>query len=146
MNAIAPVSTVMDETTGSAHDPLRRRAYGSAWHGGVEWFNSTLQPKRPGDTEMVISDLFPPPRPRGGGGGGGPPPQQFFGGQKRKKAPSFWTVSGPMTPMATPIIGASAAAQSVFEYRPWISSLTMSCGSASCSPNLIGAVPRPSHR
>lgn len=116
-DAMAPVSTVMDETYKVAMTRFadRIRVGGMAELSG---FNSSLQPKRRATLEMVINDLFPE------------------GGQLQEA--SFWTGFRPMTPDGTPIIGASPLRNLFLNTGHGTLGWTMSCGSSQLLADLIG--------
>lgn len=115
-DAMAPVSTVMDETYKVAVTRFadRIRVGGMAELSG---FDSRLQAKRRATLEMVVSDLFP----QGG----------------RLQEASFWTGFRPMTPDGTPIIGASPLRNLFLNTGHGTLGWTMSCGSSQLLADLI---------
>ncbi len=116
-DALAPVSTIMDETYKVAVTRFadRIRVGGMAELTG---FDSNLPAKRRATLEMVVGDLFPE-------------------GGKLSEA-TFWTGFRPMTPDGTPIIGATALRNLYLNTGHGTLGWTMSCGSAQLLADLIG--------
>ena len=114
--AMAPVSTIMDETYKVAVTRFadRIRVGGMAELTG---FDDTLKEKRRATLEMVVSDLFPQ-------------------GGKVAEA-TFWTGFRPMTPDGTPIIGASSLRNLYFNTGHGTLGWTMSCGSSKLLADLL---------
>ncbi|MFN3579500.1 MAG: D-amino acid dehydrogenase [Pseudomonas sp.] len=108
-SAMAPVSTVMDETYKVAMTRFadRIRVGGMAELCG---FDESLKAKRRATLEMVVNDLFP------------------AGGQLQEA--SFWTGFRPMTPDGTPILGASPLRNLYLNTGHGTLGWTMSCGSS----------------
>lgn len=115
-DAMAPVSTVMDETYKVAITRFadRIRVGGMAELTG---FDASLQPKRRATLEMVVSDLFPQ------------------GGQLQDA--SFWTGFRPMTPDGTPVIGAASRRNLYLNSGHGTLGWTMSCGAGQLLADLI---------
>ncbi|MEH6566568.1 MAG: D-amino acid dehydrogenase [Halopseudomonas sp.] len=115
-DAMAPVSTIMDETYKVAMTRFadRIRVGGMAELTG---FDDNLSDKRRATLEMVISDLFPE------------------GGAVSEA--TFWTGFRPMTPDGTPIIGASKLRNLYFNTGHGTLGWTMSCGSSQLLADLI---------
>ena len=115
-DAMAPVSTIMDETYKVAVTRFadRIRVGGMAELTG---FDDTLKEKRRATLEMVVSDLFPQ-------------------GGKVAEA-TFWTGFRPMTPDGTPIIGASSLRNLYFNTGHGTLGWTMSCGSSKLLADLL---------
>ena len=105
--ALAPVSTVLDETYKVALTRFDRRIRvgGMAELGG---FDLRLDPRRRATLEMVVSELFP----------GGDLP-----------AAEFWTGLRPMTPDGTPIIGGTRYGNLYLNTGHGTLGWTMACGS-----------------
>ena len=105
--ALAPVSTVLDETYKVALTRFERRIRvgGMAELGG---FDLKLNPRRRATLEKVASDLFP----------GGDLP-----------AAAFWTGLRPMTPDGTPIIGGTRYGNLFLNTGHGTLGWTMACGS-----------------
>ncbi|MGM8934544.1 D-amino acid dehydrogenase [Pseudomonas neustonica] len=115
-DAMAPVSTIMDETYKVAMTRFadRIRVGGMAELTG---FDDSLSDKRRATLEMVISDLFPE------------------GGAVSEA--TFWTGFRPNTPDGTPIIGASQLRNLYFNTGHGTLGWTMSCGSSQLLADLI---------
>lgn len=105
--ALAPVSTVLDETYKIAITRFdnRIRVGGMAELGG---FDLRLNPRRRETLEMVVSDLFP-------------------GGDLRSA--EFWTGLRPMTPDGTPIVGPTRVQGLYLNTGHGTLGWTMACGS-----------------
>lgn len=118
--ALAPISTVLDETYKIAVTRFdkRIRVGGMAELAG---FDARLDPRRRATLEMVVQDLFP-------------------GGDVAKA--SFWTGFRPMTPDSTPIIGATRLRNLVLNTGHGTLGWTMACGSARVVADIVtGAKP-----
>lgn len=115
-DAMAPVSTVMDETYKVALTRFadRIRVGGMAELTG---FDASLQRKRRATLEMVVSDLFPE------------------GGALQDA--TFWTGFRPMTPDGTPVIGACSRRNLFLNSGHGTLGWTMSCGSGQLLADLI---------
>ena len=115
-DAMAPVSTIMDETYKVAVTRFadRIRVGGMAELTG---FDDTLKEKRRATLEMVVSDLFPQ------------------GGEVAEA--TFWTGFRPMTPDGTPIIGTSSLRNLYFNTGHGTLGWTMSCGSSKLLADLL---------
>ena len=113
--ALAPVSTVLDETYKIAITRFdeRIRVGGMAELAG---FDKTLNPKRRATLEMVVGQLFP----------GGDIPQA-----------EFWTGLRPMTPDGTPIVGSTPCRNLYLNTGHGTLGWTMSCGSGHYLADLI---------
>ena len=115
-DAMAPVSTIMDETYKVAMTRFadRIRVGGMAELTG---FDNSLSEKRRATLEMVVSDLFP----KAGA----------------VSEATFWTGFRPNTPDGTPIIGASKLRNLYFNTGHGTLGWTMSCGSSQLLADLI---------
>ncbi len=113
--ALAPVSTVLDETYKIALTRFdqRIRVGGMAELGG---FDRALRPARRATLEMVTNDLFP-------------------GGDLPKA--EFWTGLRPMTPDSTPIIGKTPIANLYLNTGHGTLGWTMSCGSGKLLADIL---------
>jgi D-amino-acid dehydrogenase len=113
--ALAPVSTVIDETYKIALTRFdqRIRVGGMAELSG---FDRSLRPERRATLEMVVRQLFP----------GGDLPQA-----------TFWTGLRPMTPDSTPIIGATPVSNLFLNTGHGTLGWTMSCGSGKLLADLV---------
>ena len=113
--ALAPVSTVLDETYKIAITRFdqRIRVGGMAELSG---FDLRLNPKRRATLEMVANDLFP-------------------GGDVTQA--QFWTGLRPMTPDGTPLVGATAMNGLYLNTGHGTLGWTMACGSAQLLADLI---------
>jgi len=113
--ALAPVSTVLDETYKIAVTRFddRIRVGGMAELGG---FDLRLDPRRRATLEMVVNDLFP-------------------GGDVSRA--SFWTGLRPMTPDSTPVIGATKYPNLFLNTGHGTLGWTMACGSARVIADLV---------
>lgn len=114
--ALAPVSTVLDETYKIAVTRFdqRIRVGGMAELGG---FDRQLRPQRRATLEMVTRELFP---------GGGDLPKA-----------EFWTGLRPMTPDSTPIIGKTPIANLYLNAGHGTLGWTMSCGSGKLVADIV---------
>jgi len=114
-DALAPVSTVLDETYKIAITRFdkRIRVGGMAELAG---FDHRSRPARRTTLEMVVSDLFP-------------------GGDLQQGA--FWTGLRPMTPDGTPIVGATELSQLFLNTGHGTLGWTMACGSARMLADLM---------
>ncbi len=114
--AMAPVSTVMDETYKVALTRLgdRIRVGGTA---EISGFDRTLRPARRGPLEKSTGDLFP------------------HGGDMARA--SFWTGLRPMTPDGTPIIGGTRYDNLFLNTGHGTLGWTMSCGSGRLIADLV---------
>jgi D-amino-acid dehydrogenase len=115
--AMAPVSTVMDETYKTAITRLgsRIRVGGTAEVGG---FDTVLRPGRRAALEHSFGELFPQ------------------GGDTRQA--SFWCGLRPMTPDGPPILGATPVAGLYLNTGHGTLGWTMACGSAKVLADIIG--------
>ena len=113
--ALAPVSTVLDETYKIAVTRFdqRIRVGGMAELGG---FDRQLRPQRRATLEMVVGQLFP-------------------GGDLPKA--EFWTGLRPMTPDSTPIIGKTPIANLYLNTGHGTLGWTMSCGSGKLVADIV---------
>jgi D-amino-acid dehydrogenase len=113
--ALAPVSTVLDETYKVALTRFDRRIRvgGMAELAG---FDLRLNPRRRATLEMVAADLFP----------GGDLP-----------AAEFWTGLRPMTPDGTPIVGGTRYGNLFLNTGHGTLGWTMACGSGQLLADLI---------
>ncbi|MBS0509486.1 MAG: D-amino acid dehydrogenase [Proteobacteria bacterium] len=113
--ALAPVSTVLDETYKIALTRFdnRIRVGGMAELSG---FDKTLRPQRRATLEMVTSQLFP-------------------GGDLAKA--DFWTGLRPMTPDSTPIVGRTPHKNLFLNTGHGTLGWTMACGSGQLLADII---------
>ncbi|WP_229722653.1 D-amino acid dehydrogenase [Xylophilus rhododendri] len=113
--ALAPVSTVLDETYKIAVTRFddRIRVGGMAELAG---FDLRLDPRRRATLEMVVQDLFP-------------------GGDIARA--SFWTGLRPMTPDGTPIVGATPYANLFLNTGHGTLGWTMACGSGRVLADIV---------
>ena len=118
--ALAPVSTIMDETYKVAITRFdnRIRIGGMAELAG---FNLALNPRRRQTLEMVMNDLFP------------------HSGDL--SAATFWSGLRPMTPDGTPIIGGTRYSNLWLNTGHGTLGWTMACGSAQILADLIAQRP-----
>jgi D-amino-acid dehydrogenase len=114
--ALAPVSTVLDETYKIAITRFddRIRVGGMA---EVVGFDHTLKAARRATLEMVVNDLFP--------------------GAGNTAAASFWTGLRPMTPDGTPIVGRTPLDNLFLNTGHGTLGWTMSCGSGQLLADLM---------
>ena len=117
--ALAPVSTVMDETYKVAITRLgdRIRVGGMAEIAG---FSTDLPPSRRATLEHSVEDLF--------------------GGAGDQKQALFWSGLRPMTPDGTPIIGSTRYPNLFLNAGHGTLGWTMSCGSARVLADLVSGV------
>ncbi|MBV8471229.1 MAG: D-amino acid dehydrogenase [Burkholderiaceae bacterium] len=113
--ALAPVSTVLDETYKIALTRFdqRIRVGGMAELGG---FDLRLDPRRRETLEMVTRDLFP----------GGDLPNA-----------TFWTGLRPMTPDGTPVVGGTRYSNLLLNTGHGTLGWTMACGSGKLVADLV---------
>ena len=113
--ALAPVSTVLDETYKVAVTRFddRIRVGGMAELGG---FDLRLDPRRRATLELVVNDLFP-------------------GGDVAQA--DFWTGLRPMTPDGTPLIGGTRYPELFLNTGHGTLGWTMACGSGKLVADLV---------
>ncbi|NML62903.1 D-amino acid dehydrogenase [Massilia sp. RP-1-19] len=116
--ALAPVSTILDETYKIAVTRFedRIRVGGMAEIAG---FDLRLNPRRRETLEMVVNDLFP--------------------GAGDTAEASFWTGLRPMTPDGTPVVGRTGIKNLFINTGHGTLGWTMSCGSAQLLADLMSA-------
>jgi D-amino-acid dehydrogenase len=116
-NAMAPVSTIMDETYKTAITRLgdRIRVGGTAELTG---FDLTPRPARREALEHSFTDMFP------------------HAGDTKKA--SFWCGLRPMTPDGPPLVGATSVGRLYLNTGHGTLGWTMACGSASVLADVIG--------
>ncbi len=117
--AVAPVSTIMDETYKVAITRLgdRIRVGGMAEIAG---FDTTLHENRRATLVHSVEDLF--------------------GGAGDQKRATFWTGLRPMTPDGTPVIGKTRFSNLYLNTGHGTLGWTMACGSARVLADMIGGV------
>jgi D-amino-acid dehydrogenase len=115
--AMAPVSTVMDETYKTAITRLggRIRVGGTA---EVAGFDTTLRPGRRAALEHSFGELFP------------------RGGDARQA--TFWCGLRPMTPDGPPVLGTTSIGRLFLNTGHGTLGWTMACGSAQVLADIIG--------
>lgn len=114
--ALAPVSTVLDETykTAVTRFDNRIRVGGMAELVG---FDRSLSPRREGTLKLIVHDLFP--------------------GAADLSQTSFWTGLRPMTPDGPPIIGATPIPNLYLNTGHGTLGWTMACGSGKLLADII---------